>query len=94
MKVDQLQELSEKTDLASFAEDTSNKRFFDFKADLVNLTKVIATFFKNLCTVFEEWQEEDEDEAKEKAARENDGAGPEKAKRARHAEGPEGPMET
>ena len=40
-KVDQPQELSEKTDLASFADDTSNKRFFDFKAELVNLTKVL-----------------------------------------------------
>jgi ariadne-1 len=92
-KVDQLQELSEKTDLASFADDTSNKRFFDFKAELVNLTKVVANFFKSLSAVFEEWQDEDEDEAKEKTARENAGAGPDSAKRARHAEESEGPME-
>jgi ariadne-1 len=92
-KVDQLQELSEKTDLSSFSEDTSNQRFFAFKSELVNLTKVVANFFKNLSTMFEEWQDEEEDEAKEKPARENDGAGPESAKRARHEEGPEGPME-
>jgi len=54
---------------------------------------VVANFFKSLSAVFEEWQDEDEDEAKEKTARENAGAGPDSAKRARHAEESEGPME-
>merc|ERR1719258_832238 len=48
-KVDQLQELSEKTDLRALSEDPSRQKFLEFKSELINLTKIVANFFTNLC---------------------------------------------
>merc|ERR1719506_2913069 len=67
-KVDQLQELSEKTDLEKIFERPDDapgsgpylQKYGEFKAQLMDLTKVVSTFFENLCQVFEEWQDEDE----------------------------------
>lgn len=66
-KVDELQELSEKTDIERLFEkppeqEDSLKAYKEFKAQLMHLTKVVATFFTNLSKMFEEWQTEDTDE--------------------------------
>ena len=50
--------------------------FTDGSSPRAPAPKVVPNFFKSLSAVFEEWQDEDEDEAKEKTARENAGAGP------------------
>merc|ERR1719487_2524758 len=69
-KVDELQELSEKTDIerlfdkphAGISLEESLKPYRDFKAQLMHLTKVVRDFFTNLSKVFEEWQTEESDE--------------------------------
>jgi ariadne-1 len=67
IKVDELQELSEKTDIERLFETSSDapedklKAYQEFKAQLMHLTKVVGTFFINLSKLFEEWQTEDSD---------------------------------
>jgi ariadne-1 len=90
VKVDELQELSEKTDIERLFDkpqsgslDESLQAYKNFKAQLMHLTKIVGTFFTNLSKVFEEWQTEDTDEEMadaggeegQEAERKEDGSG-------------------
>jgi hypothetical protein len=80
-KVDELQELSEKTDIERLFDkqgdtlEESLKPYSEFKEQLLRLTKVVGTFFTNLSKVFEEWQTEESDEEMAEAAPEEGQAG-------------------
>lgn len=57
-RVDQLHELSERTDLSTFFDPEERDKFVEFKSKLLNLTRVTRDFFTNLSKMFEEWQDE------------------------------------